>query len=61
MPPMKSTARYVFSVSILSAILYLFDANDVLATMASADIETVSIAVGCASFRGVTLSLNDRY
>jgi uncharacterized protein (TIRG00374 family) len=47
-PSVKSTARYVFSVSILAIILYLFDANDVLTTMVSADFGSVLIAVGLA-------------
>jgi uncharacterized protein (TIRG00374 family) len=48
MPPVKSAARYVFSISILVVILYLFDANDVLATMANAEIGSLLIAVGLA-------------
>lgn len=48
MPPVKSAAKFVFSISVLAVILYLFDANDVLATLVSADIRCVSIAVGFA-------------
>lgn len=48
MPTVKTAARYAFSVSVFTLILYLFDANHVLATIAGADIASVVIAVGFA-------------
>ncbi len=48
MPTVKTAARYVFSVSVFTLILYLFDANDVLAIMAGADVASIVIAVGFA-------------
>jgi hypothetical protein len=48
MPAVKTAARYVFSVSVFTLILYLLDANDVIATMAGADIASVVIAIGFA-------------
>jgi uncharacterized protein (TIRG00374 family) len=44
----KSIARYIFSATILAAVLYLFDANDVLASILGADLESITIAVGFA-------------
>lgn len=46
MPAVKTAARYVFSVSVVTVVLYLFDANDVLITIAGADVASVVIAVG---------------
>ena len=43
---MKKAARYVFAISVLALILYLIDANDVLATVATADFASVVTAVG---------------
>ena len=48
MPRVKPLARAVVSASILAVILYLIDANDVLATIARADVGAVAIAVGFA-------------
>ncbi len=48
MPAVKTAARYVFSVSVITLILYQFDANDVLATIAGADVASFVIAVGFA-------------
>ena len=48
MPAVKTGVRYVFSASVFTLILYLFDANDVLATIASAHVASVVIAVGFA-------------
>ena len=48
MPAVKTAARYVFSVSVFILILYLFDAKDVLATIAGADVTSVVIAIGFA-------------
>ena len=48
MPAVKTGVRYVFSASVLTLILYLFDASDVLATIASANVVSVVIAVGFA-------------
>jgi len=47
-PAVKTAGRYVFSVSVFTLILYLFDANDVLATIAGVDVTSVVIAVGFA-------------
>jgi uncharacterized protein (TIRG00374 family) len=46
MSAMKTAARYFFSASVFIVILYLFNANDVLTTMAGANIVSVMIAVG---------------
>ena len=48
MPAVRTAARYVFSISVFTLILYLLDASDVLATIAGADIVSVVIAVGFA-------------
>ncbi len=48
MPEVKTAARYVFSVSVVTLILYLIDANDVLVTMAGTGIASVVIAVAFA-------------
>lgn len=42
------SVRYVFSVSVFTLVLYLFDANDVLATIAGADVASAVITVGFA-------------
>jgi uncharacterized protein (TIRG00374 family) len=42
---MKTVARYIFSVSVFTAILYLFDSNDVLITLADTDILNIIMAV----------------
>jgi uncharacterized membrane protein YbhN (UPF0104 family) len=44
----RTAGRYLFSVSVFTLILYLFDANDVLATIAGVDVTSVVIAVGFA-------------
>ena len=41
----KTIARYAFSIAVFSLILYLFDANDVLATIKRGDLVTLSAAV----------------
>lgn len=46
MSAVKTATRYFFSVSVFAVILYLFNANDVLATMAGANIASIVIAVG---------------
>lgn len=46
MPTLKTTARYVFSAVVFAFILYLFGANDVLATIAGANVVSVMIALG---------------
>lgn len=43
---MKVATRYLFSLSVFTVILYLFNANDVLATLAGANITGVVTAVG---------------
>lgn len=43
---MKTATRYFFSASVFTVILYLFNVNDVLATMAGANIASIVIAVG---------------
>lgn len=48
MPPAKTVARYVFSISVLVLILYLINVNDVLAIMARVDLSSVWLAVGFA-------------
>ena len=45
---MKTAARSLFSVAVFTLILYLFDANDVLTTIAGADVTSIVIAVGFA-------------
>jgi len=44
----RTAGRYLFSVSVFTLILYLFGANDVLATIAGVDVTSVVIAVGFA-------------
>lgn len=48
MPTLKTAARYVFSAVVFALILYLFGANDVLATIKGANISSVGIALGLA-------------
>ena len=48
MPAVKTAARCVFSVSVFTLIVYLFDANDVLIAIAGADVASVVVAVGFA-------------
>lgn len=50
MAALKTAARYLFSLSVFALILFLFDANDVLATIKSADATSISIALGFALF-----------
>lgn len=46
MTAVKTAARYFFSASVFTIILYLFNANDVLATMADTNIISIVTAVG---------------
>jgi hypothetical protein len=46
MPGLRTAARYAFSIVVFALILYLFDANSVVATMAGANVASVVIAVG---------------
>ena len=48
MPSVKSAGKYAFSLSVLTAIFYLIDANDILATMATANLWAVIVAIGFA-------------
>jgi len=50
MAALKTAARYFFSLSVFALILFLFDANDVLATIKGADVTSLLIAVGFALF-----------
>lgn len=50
MATLKTATRYLFSISVFTLILYLFDANDVLATIKGADVTSLLIAVGFALF-----------
>ena len=43
---MKAAIRYLFSLSVFTVILYLFNANDVLATLAGTNVTSVVTAVG---------------
>jgi uncharacterized protein (TIRG00374 family) len=58
---MKTVARYAFAVIVLALILYLLDTNDVIETMAGANIASVAIAVawslGTRFFAAVRLRL----
>lgn len=48
MPSVKSVGKFAFSLSVLAAIFYLIDANDILATIVSADPGAVIVAIGFA-------------
>jgi uncharacterized protein (TIRG00374 family) len=46
MSAVKTAARYFFSATVFTVILYLFNANDVLTTMAGTNIASIIIVVG---------------
>lgn len=48
MPFLKSIGKYALSLSILAAIFYLIDANDIVAAMATVDPAAMAVAVGLA-------------
>lgn len=48
MPAVKTAARYIFAIVVFALILYLFDANDVLATLRGANTASVAIGLGLA-------------
>ena len=50
MAALKTATRYFFSISVFTLILFLFGANDVLATIKNADVTSLLIAVGFALF-----------
>lgn len=59
MPSVKSAAKLAFSLSVLAAIFYLIDANDVGAAMVSADpwlvLAAISLALGSQVFSAARL------
>ncbi len=61
MPALKTTARYVFSAVVFALILYLFGANDVLATIKGANIASVIVALGLALGAQVFASIRLRH